>query len=94
MGYASTLEYVKAAAAAVLHQTGLLPHINAGLFCLFCDPEVVDLLFMLASNTPPTLQLIKFAETTVLTCGTYWPYFAAELLGELEALPHALLKYG
>lgn len=32
MGYASTLEYVKAAAAAVLHQTGLLPHINAGLF--------------------------------------------------------------
>ena len=34
MGYASTLEYVKAAAAAVLHQTGLLPHINAGLLCL------------------------------------------------------------
>ena len=47
MGYASTLEYVKAAAAAVLHQTGLLPHINAGLFCLFCDHVLVDLLFML-----------------------------------------------
>ncbi|KAL6745591.1 hypothetical protein V8C86DRAFT_3035450, partial [Haematococcus lacustris] len=31
MGYASTLDYVEAAAAAVLHRTGLLPHINAGL---------------------------------------------------------------
>ncbi|KAJ9512994.1 hypothetical protein QJQ45_029203 [Haematococcus lacustris] len=31
MGYASTLDYVEAAAAAVLHHTGLLPHINAGL---------------------------------------------------------------
>lgn len=31
MGYASTLAYVEAAAAAVLAQTGLLPHVNAGL---------------------------------------------------------------
>ena len=30
MGYASTLDYVAAAAAAVLRETGLLPHINAG----------------------------------------------------------------
>jgi FO synthase len=30
MGYASTLEYVAAAAAAVMRETGLLPHINAG----------------------------------------------------------------
>lgn len=30
MGYASTLAYVQAAAAAVLRETGLLPHINAG----------------------------------------------------------------
>lgn len=30
MGYASTLDYVRAAAAAVLEETGLLPHINAG----------------------------------------------------------------
>ncbi len=30
MGYTSTLEYVAAAAAAVLCETGLLPHINAG----------------------------------------------------------------
>jgi FO synthase len=31
MGYSSTLEYVEAAAWAVLQQTGLLPHINAGV---------------------------------------------------------------
>ena len=31
MGYGSTLEYVAAAAGAVLAQTGLLPHINAGV---------------------------------------------------------------
>ena len=30
MGYATTLEYVQAVAAAVLAETGLLPHINAG----------------------------------------------------------------
>jgi FO synthase len=30
MGFASTLEYVAHAAAAVLRETGLLPHINAG----------------------------------------------------------------
>ena len=30
MGFSSTLEYVRAAAAAVLQRTGLLPHINAG----------------------------------------------------------------
>lgn len=30
MGYGSTLEYVAAAAAAVMRETGLLPHINAG----------------------------------------------------------------
>ena len=30
MGYASTLDYVEAAAAAVMRETGLLPHINAG----------------------------------------------------------------
>ncbi len=31
MGYASTLEYVAAAAKAVLLETGLLPHVNAGV---------------------------------------------------------------
>lgn len=31
MGYASTLQYVAAAAAAVLEHTGLLPHVNAGV---------------------------------------------------------------
>lgn len=31
MGYSSTLEYVQAAAAAVLQETGLIPHINAGV---------------------------------------------------------------
>lgn len=31
MGYGSTLEYVAAAAAAVLADTGLIPHINAGV---------------------------------------------------------------
>lgn len=31
MGYSSTLEYVEAAAAAVMAQTGLLPHVNAGV---------------------------------------------------------------
>lgn len=31
MGYSSTLEYVAAAAEAVLQQTGLIPHINAGV---------------------------------------------------------------
>ena len=31
MGYTSTLDYVAAAAATVLHTTGLLPHINAGV---------------------------------------------------------------
>ncbi len=30
-GYASTLDYVRVAARAVLEETGLLPHINAGL---------------------------------------------------------------
>jgi hypothetical protein len=30
MGFSSTLEYVEAAAGAVLRETGLLPHINAG----------------------------------------------------------------
>ena len=30
MGHASTLEYVAAAAATVMRETGLLPHINAG----------------------------------------------------------------
>lgn len=30
MGHASTLDYVAAAAAAVMRETGLLPHINAG----------------------------------------------------------------
>lgn len=30
LGYSSTLDYVRAAAAAVLKETGLLPHINAG----------------------------------------------------------------
>lgn len=34
LGYNSTLEYVEAAAAAVLVQTGLLPHINAGVMDL------------------------------------------------------------
>lgn len=31
MGYSSTLDYVAAAAAAVMSETGLLPHINAGV---------------------------------------------------------------
>jgi hypothetical protein len=31
MGYSSTLEYVAAAAAAVLAETGLMPHVNAGV---------------------------------------------------------------
>lgn len=31
MGYSSTLDYVAAAAAAVLQETGLIPHINAGV---------------------------------------------------------------
>jgi hypothetical protein len=31
LGYSSTLDYVAAAAAAVLQQTGLIPHINAGV---------------------------------------------------------------
>ena len=31
LGHGSTLEYVAAAAAAVLRDTGLLPHINAGI---------------------------------------------------------------
>lgn len=31
MGYTTTLEYVAAAAGAVLRETGLLPHINAGV---------------------------------------------------------------
>ncbi|EFJ42944.1 hypothetical protein VOLCADRAFT_96978 [Volvox carteri f. nagariensis] len=31
MGYGSTLEYVEAVARAVLRETGLLPHINAGV---------------------------------------------------------------
>ncbi len=30
MGYETSLEYVAAAAAAVIRETGLLPHINAG----------------------------------------------------------------
>ena len=30
MGYGSTLQYVAAAAAAVMRETGLLPHANAG----------------------------------------------------------------
>lgn len=30
MGFSTTVEYVAAAAAAVLRETGLLPHINAG----------------------------------------------------------------
>jgi FO synthase len=30
-GYATTLDYVEAAAAAVLRETGLMPHINAGV---------------------------------------------------------------
>lgn len=30
MGYETTLEYVADAAAAVMRETGLLPHINAG----------------------------------------------------------------
>jgi hypothetical protein len=30
MGYETTLEYVAAAATAVMTETGLLPHINAG----------------------------------------------------------------
>ena len=75
MGYSSTLEYVKAAAAAVLHQTGLLPHINAGLLCLFCDLELVDhfvhagILYLdepatVRPSTLPTLQLINLAATT------------------------------
>ena len=33
MGFNSTLEYVKYVAAAVLTETGLLPHINAGCMC-------------------------------------------------------------
>lgn len=31
MGFSSTLDYVAAAAAAVLQQTGLIPHLNAGV---------------------------------------------------------------
>lgn len=31
MGYRSTVDYLRAAAAAVLRETGLLPHINAGI---------------------------------------------------------------
>jgi len=31
LGYSTTLEYVEAAAAAVLKETGLIPHINAGV---------------------------------------------------------------
>ena len=30
MGCDTTLQYVRRAAAAVLHETGLLPHVNAG----------------------------------------------------------------
>lgn len=31
MGFSSTVDYVVAAAAAVAAQTGLLPHVNAGV---------------------------------------------------------------
>ena len=34
LGYGSTLEYVADAAGTVMRQTGLLPHINAGVMGL------------------------------------------------------------
>ena len=34
MGYESTLEYVADAASTVMRETGLLPHINAGVMGL------------------------------------------------------------
>lgn len=44
MGYETTLEYVAAAATAVMTETGLLPHINAGTMGL---AEVCVLLYAL-----------------------------------------------
>ena len=45
MGYSSTLQYTHAAAEAVYRETGLLPHINAGVMgveelsrCVGCTP--------------------------------------------------------
>lgn len=42
MGYDSTLSYVTAAAAAILIETGLLPHVNAGVMQL-SDVEALRL---------------------------------------------------
>jgi len=46
LGYSTTLEYVRAVAAAILNETSLLPHINAG--CMNAD-EIADLRSVSAS---------------------------------------------
>ena len=40
LGYSSTIEYVKACAAAILENTRLIPHINAGILS---EEEIIDL---------------------------------------------------
>lgn len=60
MGYASTLTYVTAAAAAILHETGLLPHVNAGVMQL-ADVESLRLVSasqgLMLESTAPRLML-------------------------------------
>jgi FO synthase len=45
MGYSSTLDYAAAAAAAVMAETGLMPHVNAGVMGQ-CDIERWDSVFV------------------------------------------------
>jgi FO synthase len=66
LGYASTLEYLEAAARAVYEQTGLLPHLNPGLM----SPEAMQRLR--AVSVSMGLMLETTAERLSERGGPHW----------------------
>ena len=59
LGHATTLDYLRAAAAAVFHETGLLPHLNPGVMTLddirSLRPQAASMGLMLESISPRLL---------------------------------------
>ncbi|KAF8062640.1 fbiC [Scenedesmus sp. PABB004] len=90
IGHASTLDYVASAAAAVLAETGLLPHINAGVM------DEAALTTLKAVSASQGLMLEGTAPSLAAPGGPHWgcpDKDPAARLATIEAAGHARVPF-